>query len=104
MTTDVGGAAQPAPHFVPLTVQQHGTLRLRRNAGYGFTRTWNAVPLVLPELTEAAACFPIVFMPGNPTTLGVVLGAESNRNSFVDEAGQWAPGVYIPGRDPATAL
>jgi len=94
--SDEKGAADAAPRFFPLSVQRHGSLRIARERGYGFARSLNAVPLVLPELAAVVATYPAVFMPGDAPLLAAVLGVDEKQNLFVDEFGQWAPGAYIP--------
>ncbi len=51
------------------------------------------------EFGRAALDYPLVFVraPGNTEPLpAAVLSLEAQRNLFVDAAGQWRPGAYVP--------
>jgi hypothetical protein len=82
--------------MVALDVQRHGKLRLDRRGGYGYAAVTNAVPLGLPEFTLAAADYPIVFAcQGAPEAIAL-LGFRNGENLFVDAAGAWLAGTYVP--------
>ena len=81
---------------VPLDPARHGALRLERGHDYGFARETNAIPLALHELAAAAADYPVVFGgPGQGAVLAIV-GYRDRENLYVDGAGAWRPGTYIP--------
>ena len=82
--------------IVPLEPRVHGELRLERGRDYRFARESNAIPIALHESAAAAGDYPIVFGgPGQPTMLAIV-GYRERENLFVDLAGSWRAGTYIP--------
>jgi hypothetical protein len=94
-------APLPLPIFyrrpVALAPELHFGLAYRAPGNYAFARDTNAIPLNVSEFSLAARHYPIVFAGGDPMTPVAVVGvASKNRNLFVDEAGNWQPGVYIP--------
>jgi hypothetical protein len=95
--------ADPAPalplffrEIVPLDPRLHGELRLERGQNYRFARETNAIPIALHEVPAAAGDYPIVFGgPGQGALLAVV-GYRERANLFVDAAGGWQRGAYVP--------
>jgi hypothetical protein len=95
--------AEPSPalplffrELVPLDPRRHGELRLERGREYRFARETNAIPIALHESASASGDYPIVFGgPGQPTLLAIV-GYRERENLFVDLAGSWQRGTYIP--------
>ena len=81
---------------VALSRAAHGTRRYTAPVGYGFARETNAVPLGAAEAEVAARHYPLVFAAADPGGLIALLGVEKGRNLFVDEAGDWRPGSYVP--------
>lgn len=82
--------------IVPLDKVKHAKLTYTPSSDYSFSANVNAVPLLGPELAEAAFCFPIVFLPKGQGVLvpHAILGLDQ-RNIFVDDKGHWnAP--YVP--------
>ncbi len=80
-----------------LDSNRHGRFSLKEGAGYGFARGVHALPLNLAEFPAAARFYPIVFAgEGEATIPVVILGVRTGRNLFVNEAGEWAPGAYVP--------
>jgi len=80
-----------------VTARAHGDVCVRSGAGYGFARKVNSVPLTAIEFAAAAAHYPIVFAGTDDKVMpAVILGAQANTNYFVDEAGAWKAGTYIP--------
>ncbi|MBE0452529.1 SapC family protein [Roseovarius autotrophicus] len=81
----------------PVTAKAHGDVSVRSSVGYGFSRKVNSVPLTAVEFAAAAAHYPIVFAGAEDRVMpAVILGARSNENFFVDEAGKWRAGTYVP--------
>jgi hypothetical protein len=80
----------------PVTLEHHGKTFVVARAGYRHARGVHAVPLQAQEFIQAARCFPIVFSKGDLPMPIAVLGIKDDQNLFVDEAGEWAPGCYIP--------
>lgn len=79
-----------------LEARRHAGLRLKPHPGFGFAAKANAIPLNVAEFAKAAVDYPIVF--AGTTTLAplAVTGLRAGENLFVDAAGSWAPGVYVP--------
>ncbi len=81
--------------LAPLTALQHGRLKLRP-AGYGFARHMPAVPLAVEEFPQAARHMGVVFATQPPHLPLAILGSGSAHHLFIDAAGGWQPGVYLP--------
>jgi len=74
----------------------HGNLRIDRSVGYGFAARTKFVPLGLEEFEAAAQDYPILFTASDDPIAVALLGLQSDSNVFVDIAGNWKPGTYIP--------
>ncbi len=83
-------------HPEPLDAKKHSDLSLKRNFGFEFTSTANAVPVNLIEMTQIADSYPIAFSPDGNATPVAILGLRDNENLFVDSRGQWNKHTYIP--------
>jgi hypothetical protein len=98
---DVEPAARPPsrPDFfqkvVPLSRTKHADLGLR-DPNYSFAATANIIPLVAAEFEEAAKFYPLAFSSGNPPRAVCVVSGMAGVNLFVDEAGNWRGGYYVP--------
>lgn len=79
-----------------LSAERHRRAGIRPAADFGFARASNSVPLGASEFFAALFDFPIVFTETNPALPVAVLGVGSNRNAFIDSAGQWRANTYIP--------
>jgi hypothetical protein len=79
-----------------LNVQAHGHLALTRKRNYSFCAKVNSVPVVLSEVPYLIQHYPVAFTPGDEPMLMAIVGARNDENLFVDEAGNWEPGKYIP--------
>lgn len=94
------GGENPLPLFYqrPLLLQakDHADLTLDKGADYHFAEQANAVPLNGAEFAIAQRTYPIVFSDDDSGLPLALLGFEKDRNSFVDDAGQWEQNVYIP--------
>src|SRR5262245_9243286 len=75
---------------------RHGMAGLREAADFGFARGTNAIALAVPELAHAARSYPVVFSKESPTVPFAIVGVHEDRNLFVDAAGKWRQGAYIP--------
>lgn len=84
--------------IVVLSRERHGDLRIHAGSrDCGFAADTNYVPLVATELYQAAADYPILFAGGEADGAPVaLLGLQEGRNPFVDAAGHWQPGTYLP--------
>lgn len=81
-----------------LNKDQHGKMGVTRpDRPFAYAEKIRAVPLTLSEVAAAARHFPIIFSETkNPLPLAVV-GIVEDQNLFVDDEGNWADGIYIPG-------
>ncbi|MES2887742.1 MAG: SapC family protein [Pseudomonadota bacterium] len=79
-----------------LTPQAHGNRSLRAANGHRFAASTNAVPLVAEEMPMAARHYPVVFSDEAQPHPVAILGLRGQANLFVDAAGAWRPGVYVP--------
>jgi hypothetical protein len=82
--------------IVPLDPRLHAELRLERGQDYRFARETNAIPIALHEVPSAAGDYPIVFGGPGQAALLAVVGYRERDNLYVDLAGQWLRGSYIP--------
>jgi hypothetical protein len=82
--------------IVPLDPRLHGELRLERGRDYRFARETNAVPIALHEAPAASGDYPIVIGGPGQATLLAIMGFRERENLFVDLAGSWRAGTYIP--------
>lgn len=79
-----------------LTVEAHGALGLSPiEAPYAFAAKAQAVPIAMSEFRSVQRHYPIIFAGNELPSPLAVLGTDGE-NYFVDAAGQWEPGVYIP--------
>ncbi len=74
----------------------HGDRSLGRQGDFRFAAHSNAVPLVAEEMAVAGRHYPVVFTDGATPQPIAVLGLRGQHNLFVNEAGQWQAGVYVP--------
>jgi len=90
-----------APHgygdIIPLRKDQR--VRLHAGATPAFCRRLNAIALSAAEFVAAARDYPIVFMTldGAKSFAPVaVTGLDADSNLFIDAAGEWDRGAYVP--------
>jgi len=82
-----------------LRIDAHRALRLQfDSADFSFAAQTNSFLLAASEIPEAALNYPIVFVgsEGGACSLAVLVGLTDSRNLFVDGAGRWAAGSYVP--------
>jgi len=87
-------------NIVPLNSVAHLDLKINPLNGYLFAKNTHLCSVVLHEFPECSAHYPVVFVkkPGSEKFHSVVLlGLELGENLFVNDAGEWAPGAYVPG-------
>ena len=86
--------------LVAFDQEAHGKLVFpAQPADYHYAKATNIIPLLIHETGLALKSYPLVFLPGNdkaPPTLAAMVGIGDNINRFVDDAGQWRAGAYIP--------
>lgn len=96
-----GAAAKGAmPLFytnpMPLDAKKHAKLGLKKNFGFSFADSINAVPINMIEMPQICHTYPIAFSPDESATPVAILGLRDNENLFLDAKGQWEEGSYIP--------
>lgn len=94
-----GGRALTTPLYrnpEPLSPERHGAKGVVDPLNFDFCRAVTAVPLGLAEIPLAALSYPIVFLSADALAPVAMLGLEDGRNLFVDEAGAWMKGAYVP--------
>jgi hypothetical protein len=81
----------------PLDVARHGKAGLAAVRSLGFAAKTNSIPLAADEFYTAQAHYPIVFAGGGrqPSAVAVV-GVANADNLFIDAAGKWRDGAYVP--------
>lgn len=96
----VPGAKAALPLFYkdpqPLHSARHAGKGLKKPVDYRFAAGAHAVVLHAQEFRLAAAHYPIVFADEAASMPLAVLGFRDGENLFVDGAGAWAEGTYIP--------
>jgi len=80
----------------PLDRTKDSRLKLSRPSHFKFTAHTNAIPLLIDEFPMASAYYPVVFAAGPVPIPAAVVGLHNDNNLFLDEAGQWANGAYLP--------
>lgn len=80
----------------PLDMERDGELYVSAPKNFNFTAKTNAIPLLVDEFPMAAAHYPIVFAAGPSPVPAAVVGLTNDQNLFLDEAGQWLGGSYLP--------
>lgn len=95
-----GGNPVALPLFyknpMPLDAKAHGSLALKKNFGFGYTRTANAVPVNMIEMIQISHFYPIAFSPDGFATPVCILGLRDSENLFVRKDGTWEDYTYIP--------
>ncbi len=82
-----------------LNREQHRHARVKAgDLGFSFARELNSAPINAVEFAPAARDYPIVFAgEGDNVTMPAVLtGLANDNNLYVDDAGRWAEGHYVP--------
>jgi len=101
-TTPAGqqAGAEAMPMFYksprPLDRAKDANMRLSRPTNFRFAGTTNAIPLLVDEFPMSSAYYPIVFADGPLPIPAAVVGLKNDENLYVDQAGNWAPGAYLP--------
>jgi hypothetical protein len=80
-----------------LNARDHGGLGINPSRPpYAFAKTAKFAPIAAAEIVSAQRHYPVVFSGLKQPTPLAILSVLDSDNLFVDEAGQWAPGVYVP--------
>ena len=83
--------------IVPLRKDQR--VRLHAGATPAFCRQLNAIAVSAAEFVAAARDYPVVFMTldgGKSFAPAAVTGLDAQSNLFIDSAGEWDRGTYLP--------
>jgi hypothetical protein len=80
----------------PVDARRHAGKSLKSQLGCGFARSTNVVLLNGLEFEPAARHYPIVFLSTPVPAALAVLGLRTGENLFVDQAGNWRAGAYVP--------
>ncbi len=82
--------------LVPLSSQFHPNHGFKAREGFPFAGITHAIPVTVDEFAIVQRHYPIVFGLGdNPAPLALV-GLTEGQNLYVDAAGAWQPGAYVP--------
>ncbi len=81
---------------VPLSLERHGDRSINLERRFGFAANTNMVPVNMQEFSRVAIAYPIVFTESAPASAIAILGLRQGQNLFVDDAGAWDGGVYVP--------
>lgn len=83
---------------VGLHRERHRDLRVAPSAQrYAFARDTNSVLLAASELPQAGLDYPCVFVrTDDGPAMAALLGLRDRENLFVDAAGDWQSGSYVP--------
>lgn len=83
-------------NLVALSPTRHGHVRLRTPLDFSFAARTNAVPLSAAEIPLAAQWYPVAFTAGPTPCPMAILGLREGENLFVNSAGAWLEGAYVP--------
>ena len=87
------------PKYEALNTQDHVNLRLNPQGGYAFAAQNHIVSVVLHEFSKVSLSYPIIFVKNTETSSFqpmALMGLEPQKNLFVDTAGRWLAGAYVP--------
>jgi hypothetical protein len=80
-----------------LNARDHGSLGINPSEQpYAFARSAKFSPIAAAEIVSAQRHYPVVFSSLKQPTPLAILSVLDSDNLFVDENGEWEPGVYIP--------
>jgi hypothetical protein len=81
---------------VAVNKEKHAELSVKSGKNFAFARLVNSVPLLTVEFLRAAPEYAVVFAGDGENIIPVaILGAEAERNAFVNHDGSW-DGNYVP--------
>ncbi len=75
---------------------RHAAVRVAMPRRFPDVAGLSAIPLVVNELGEAAAYYPIAFVGAEHVQLAAIVAIAPNQNLFLEPDGTWADGVYVP--------
>jgi hypothetical protein len=92
--------AQEGIYKNPILLNQatHKTVKVAKVVNFNFAQELNSVLLTGHEFLEASKHYPIIFVSGQKGDIVplAIVGLRDKGNLFVDEAGKWKEGTYIP--------
>ncbi|MGX5776914.1 SapC family protein [Methylorubrum zatmanii] len=96
--TQLPAAGLPPLYGQPMVLRfpEHRSLGLRREGGFAFAAETAVIPLTLPEFAASGRSYPIVFAADAGAMPLALTGLRVGRNLFVDGAGAWRAGCYVP--------
>ena len=81
----------------PLSLQQHGELRMRRMDVAPFVSKQHAVPVTVDEFAMVGRRMPIIFSVGDEPVPLALMSLNEGTNTFFDENGRWLEeDAYVP--------
>ena len=85
-------------NLVSLHRERHRRMRVKpAPQRFAFARETNSVLLAASELSQAMLDYPCVFVStGQGHALAALVGLRDKENLFVDAAGDWTAGAYVP--------
>ena len=99
VTAPGAGADLPPPMFYtrpePVRAENHAGMSVRPEFDYSFAAHVNTVPVTVPEFMMVGRHYPIMFL-GPELVPTAALGFNPQLNLFVNAAGEWAMGQYVP--------
>ncbi len=81
--------------LIPLSRSAHVGLGINLNAGLA-SYEWHLVPIVLSEIQDVAAFYPIVVTKERELQLCALIGLHPTRSLFLGRDGNWAKDHYVP--------
>jgi len=92
--------AQEGIYTNPILLNQvaHKNVKVAKVVNFNFAKDLNSVLVTGHEFLEASKHYPIVFVSGKNDDIVplAILGLRQKGNLFVDDAGKWKEGAYIP--------
>ena len=92
--------AQEGIYKNPILLNQatHKTVKIAKVVNFNFANDLNSVLVTGHEFMQASKHYPIVFVSGKNDDIVplAILGLRDMGNLFVDDAGKWKEGAYIP--------
>jgi hypothetical protein len=92
--------AQEGIYKNPILLNQvtHKTVKIAKIVNFSFAQNLNSVLLTGHEFMEAFKHYPIAFVSGKNDDIVplAIFGLRQKGNLFVDDAGKWKEGAYIP--------
>ncbi len=81
---------------MPIDARKHADLSLKKNFGFDFAKTVNAIPVNMIEMPQVCHFYPIAFSPDENASPVAIMGLRDTENLFVDTNGAWDPECYVP--------